>query len=213
MGAYSNLDLEQQCGSVGQSTPQSPTASQAAQPQSPFASPFVSGAFSGSPFVSMAQAPAATQQSAAPAAPQQTAPVSTQSTPAQQPASQPAPVKAQDADEQQNAAPASNPVEQAAEKNIRLNSFIDDIAHPYVLFDTLHLRQIILNLLNNSMKYTPPGGQVTFRVTELMANDRSATFKIDIADTGHGMDRRVLEHIWDELQKRSAMSRHQDRRT
>jgi diguanylate cyclase (GGDEF)-like protein len=87
--------------------------------------------------------------------------------------------------------------EQAAEKNIRLNSFIDDIAHPYVLFDTLHLRQIILNLLNNSMKYTPPGGQVTFRVTELMANDRSATFKIDIADTGHGMDRRVLEHIWD----------------
>ena len=87
--------------------------------------------------------------------------------------------------------------EQAAEKSIRLNRFIDDIAHPYVLFDALHLRQIILNLLNNSLKYTPEGGQITFRVTELMANDRSATFKIDIADSGHGMDDRVLEHIWD----------------
>ena len=87
--------------------------------------------------------------------------------------------------------------EQAAEKSIRLNRFIDDIAHPYVLFDALHLRQIILNLLNNSLKYTPRGGEITFRVTELMSTDRSATFKIDIADSGHGMDRRVLEHIWD----------------
>ena len=87
--------------------------------------------------------------------------------------------------------------EQAAEKSIRLNRFIDDIAHPYVLFDALHLRQIILNLLNNSLKYTPKGGEITFRVTELMSTDRSATFKIDIADSGHGMDRRVLEHIWD----------------
>ena len=116
MGAYSNLDLEQQCGSGGQSTPQALAAPQAAQPQSPFASPFVSGAFSGSPFVSMAQAPAATQQSAAPATPQQAAPVSAQSTPAQQPAVQSAPVKAQDAAEQQSAAPASTPCEQAAEK-------------------------------------------------------------------------------------------------
>ncbi len=87
--------------------------------------------------------------------------------------------------------------EQAAEKSIRLIRYIDDIAHPHVLFDALHLRQIILNLINNSLKYTPEGGQIIFRVTELTANDRSATFKIDIADSGNGMDRRVLEHIWD----------------
>ena len=87
--------------------------------------------------------------------------------------------------------------EQAAEKSIRLNSYIDDISHPYVLFDALHLRQIILNLMNNSLKYTPEGGQITFRVTELVANDRSATFKIDVADSGNGMDQKVLEHIWD----------------
>ena len=87
--------------------------------------------------------------------------------------------------------------EQAAEKKIRLVRYIDDIAHPYVSFDAPHLRQIVLNLLNNAVKFTPEGGQITFRVTELLANEHSVTFKIDISDSGHGMDRRVLEHIWD----------------
>ena len=117
MGAFSNLDLEQRCGSGGVQNPaQAPAAPQAAQPQSPPASPFVSGAFSGSPFVSMAPAPAATQQSTAPATPQQTTPAIAQSTPTQQPAAQSAPVAVQDNAVQQSAAPAPTPVEQAAEK-------------------------------------------------------------------------------------------------
>ena len=87
--------------------------------------------------------------------------------------------------------------EQAAEKNLKLVRYIDDIAHPYVLSDAPHLRQLVLNLLNNAVKYTPEGGQITFRVSEILASDRSATFKIDIADTGNGMNRHVLEHIWD----------------
>ena len=87
--------------------------------------------------------------------------------------------------------------EQTNEKNIRLVRFIDDIAHPYVVSDAPHVRQIVLNLLNNAVKFTPEGGQITFRVSELIAGERSVTFKIDISDTGRGMDRRILEHIWD----------------
>ena len=87
--------------------------------------------------------------------------------------------------------------EQAEEKHIRLVRYIDDIAHPYVVFDAPHLRQIVLNLLNNAVKFTPEGGQITFRVSELLSSDSNVTFKIDISDTGNGMDRRILEHIWD----------------
>ena len=87
--------------------------------------------------------------------------------------------------------------EQATERKLRLVRYFDDIAHPHVLFDAPHLRQILLNLLNNAVKYTPEGGTVTFRVSELGANEQSVTFKIDIADTGRGMSRDILEHIWD----------------
>ncbi len=86
---------------------------------------------------------------------------------------------------------------QAEEKGIRLIRYFDDIAHPFVVFDEGHLRQILLNLLNNAVKYTQEGGQITFRISELLANDDSVTFKIDVADSGEGMDQRILEHIWD----------------
>ena len=87
--------------------------------------------------------------------------------------------------------------EQAKENEIRLVRYFDDIAHPFVLSDGPHLRQILLNLLNNAVKFTPKGGQITFRVSELISSEDSVTFKIDIADSGNGMDRRILEHIWD----------------
>ena len=96
--------------------------------------------------------------------------------------------------------------EQVQEKKLHLVRYFDDITHPYVLFDPPHLRQVILNLINNAMKYTPEGGQITFRVSELTSGDRSVTFKIDIADTGHGMDRAILEHIWDVLAQRADTS-------
>ncbi len=87
--------------------------------------------------------------------------------------------------------------EQVKAKGIRLDRYFDDIAHPFVLFDAPHLRQILLNLLNNAVKYTPEGGLITFRVSELISNEENVTFKIDIVDSGNGMDRRILEHIWD----------------
>ncbi len=86
---------------------------------------------------------------------------------------------------------------QTKEKGVRLVRYFDDIAHPFVLGDAAHLRQLTMNLLNNALRYTPEGGQITLRVSELIANDRSVTFKIDIADTGDGMDQGVLQHVWD----------------
>ena len=71
MGAYSNLDLEQQSGTMGvnvqTTTPPQSTA------QNPISSPFVSGAFSGSPFVSAVTPKPAPEQAAAQAAPAEAA--------------------------------------------------------------------------------------------------------------------------------------------
>ena len=41
-----------------------------------------------------------------------------------------------------------------------------DIEHTYVHCDRTKLREILLNVISNSIKYTPEGGKVTVRITE-----------------------------------------------
>ena len=71
MGAYSNLDLEQQSGTVGVNVQTSTPPQRPAQ--NPISSPFVSGAFSGSPFVSAVTPKPAPETAAAQATPTETA--------------------------------------------------------------------------------------------------------------------------------------------
>ena len=58
-----------------------------------------------------------------------------------------------------------------------------DPAEPEVLADPVRLRQIVRNVLDNAMKFTPAGGIVTVR------SDRGerATGTIEVADTGPGV--------------------------
>jgi signal transduction histidine kinase len=58
---------------------------------------------------------------------------------------------------------------------------------PMILIDERHLRQAIINLLNNAIKFTSVGS-VTISVTTAISTDRSNTYiRIAIADTGIGI--------------------------
>lgn len=76
-----------------------------------------------------------------------------------------------------------------------------NFAHPAVMGDELRLRQVILNILGNAVKFTPDGGTVTLRIRELTGNgpdaDGNIVFRFDISDTGVGMSEEYLEHVWD----------------
>lgn len=54
----------------------------------------------------------------------------------------------------------------ADEKHITTTCTID-IQHPYVRSDQTKVREIILNIISNAIKYTPEGGRVDFTMTEL----------------------------------------------
>ena len=54
---------------------------------------------------------------------------------------------------------------------------------PKLLADDLKIKQVLINLLSNAAKFTPPDGQVTMRA-KLAAN---RSFAIEIADTGIGI--------------------------
>lgn len=60
-----------------------------------------------------------------------------------------------------------------------------------------HIRRIIINLLDNSIKYNKHGGTVTFFSTVKPLNDTRALFCFTIEDTGIGMTTEFLKHIYE----------------
>ena len=60
-----------------------------------------------------------------------------------------------------------------------------------------HIRRIIINLLDNSIKYNKQGGTVTFFSTVKPLNDARALFCFTIEDNGIGMSPEFLKHIYE----------------
>jgi two-component system OmpR family sensor kinase len=62
-----------------------------------------------------------------------------------------------------------------------------------VLGDTDRLKQLLLNLVSNGLKYTPAGGSVTLSLTR----DHDEWVQVQVADTGIGIPAADLPHIFD----------------
>ncbi len=86
---------------------------------------------------------------------------------------------------------------QLLNRDVELIREFGDFAHPNLIGDELHLRQILINILGNSVKFTPDGGRIYFRVEETGSADGRARFRFEIEDTGIGMKPEFLQHIWE----------------
>jgi signal transduction histidine kinase len=80
----------------------------------------------------------------------------------------------------------------AEERRIAVASDIEAGLH--VAADARRLRQVLANLVDNAIKYTPPGGRVTIRAR----HDGSAA-RIEVVDTGVGIPPHDLPRIWERL--------------
>lgn len=77
-----------------------------------------------------------------------------------------------------------------------------ELTHSEVLCDKVKLNQILMNLLSNSVKFTPAGGTVRLSLTELPANDiESGCYRVIVSDTGIGMAPEFLEQIYDPFER------------
>ena len=74
----------------------------------------------------------------------------------------------------------------------------DGVRHEQLLGDATRLRQVLLNILSNAVKYTPEGGHIHFCIKELERDGRTyARYRFAVEDTGIGMTPEFLEHIFD----------------
>ena len=68
---------------------------------------------------------------------------------------------------------------------------------PYMIGSPTHIRRIIINLLDNSIKYNRHGGSVTFSSQTKPLDNGRALFCFSVSDTGIGMAPEFLKHIYE----------------
>jgi signal transduction histidine kinase len=76
----------------------------------------------------------------------------------------------------------------------------DDNLPDFVVTDETRLRQILINLLENAIKFTPKGS-VTFRVKRVAAESPVQPVRFEIADTGVGIPAADLQRIFDPFEQ------------
>ena len=73
----------------------------------------------------------------------------------------------------------------------------------WIMGDELRLRQILINLVNNAIKFTETGG-ITITVQQIAANDNKIKLKFEIADSGIGISESKLEDIFTDFTQAEA---------
>ena len=82
----------------------------------------------------------------------------------------------------------------------RQELFIDtqDVVNEDIVTDKLRLNQILLNILSNAIKFTPPEGTISFRVIQRPSSTEGiANFEFRIKDNGIGMSEEFQRTIFD----------------
>ena len=74
---------------------------------------------------------------------------------------------------------------------------IDELPEPWLIGDKLRLTQVYLNLLNNAVKYTNPGGSIRLEVREEKTDSEGIILVCVIADTGIGMSPEFQKNMYD----------------
>ena len=86
-------------------------------------------------------------------------------------------------------------LQSAKSKKLELQ-FSCDIKNRNLIGDTVRLRQVLMNIIGNSIKFTPADGKVTVRVKQTDNEiDDYANFILEIEDTGIGMSQEFIDKM------------------
>ncbi len=77
----------------------------------------------------------------------------------------------------------------------------------YYVGDVMKLKQVLINILGNAVKFTPEGGTVSFVIEEGTRYDGKAVVKFIISDTGIGMSKEFLPHVFEPFSQEDSSSK------
>ena len=96
--------------------------------------------------------------------------------------------------------PIMQPLAQA--KNIEWRVEIGDLRNRLVYADTLHINQVVINLITNAVKYTHEGGTITLKLEQKeCVQEGTGMYSITVADTGIGMSKEFMENIFESFSR------------
>lgn len=78
---------------------------------------------------------------------------------------------------------------------VKINA--DDFENPNAFGDELHLRQILLNILSNAIKYTHDGGTVEINTSSKKIDEKKQHFVFSVKDNGIGMSSEFLKRVFE----------------
>lgn len=84
----------------------------------------------------------------------------------------------------------------AKEKSITLTMSCDEQIYHCIETDKVRLVQVLLNLLNNAIKFTPEHGKVALTITLLEESDTTQKILFEVKDSGIGIDSENIEQIF-----------------
>ena len=91
------------------------------------------------------------------------------------------------------------------QKNQTLNYSVN-IKHNMILTDSLKIREIYVNLMSNAIKYTDAGGTISFSLEEIEREEGLSDYKAIVQDTGIGISKDYLPHIFENFTRQKTSS-------
>ena len=93
---------------------------------------------------------------------------------------------------------------QCLDKNQNYSCNIKGQVDDYYIGDNMKLRQVLINILGNAVKFTPEGGNISLDIQRTAQFDDRSTLQFTITDNGIGMSEVFLPHIFDTFAQEDA---------
>ena len=86
---------------------------------------------------------------------------------------------------------------QCTDKKLRYECIIIGKTEEYYIGDKMKLKQVLINILGNAVKFTPAPGSVTLTVEQTASFENHRTLSFIIRDTGIGMSKEYIPKIFE----------------
>ena len=95
---------------------------------------------------------------------------------------------------------------QCTDKGLEYSCHVVGTLPTHFIGDNMKLRQVLINILGNAVKFTPEGGSVGLTVERTAQYDNKSTLRFTISDTGIGMSKDYLPRLFDTFSQEDSSS-------